>query len=267
MSLLACLAACGGAAAVGSPLANRGRGGDQRVIVDPSAPLGVLALPATSQLLVDAPYWVATTPDAAAVVPSPTSVELIAGTEYVAVSGAGGPPLRLTAGAPTMIRFGCDQPELEVVPLRGAPAPPAIVWVLPSPVPAGWAPVVVPLATVVADKARRKWTAGALELELARTDATHATFRVGVDGTTRHRAAVEAYYMEGAGEIDLDLREAHRPGIPYPEAVFAITPNGPYAVVLDTSGYEGVSFSMLLVTAEGAYPVEAAGMNVYYCAF
>jgi hypothetical protein len=260
--------ACGGASSSPKEIGNLGGGGGAGVTVDPAGPLGMIALPASPAPLDDAPYWVATSPDASVVVPDTGSTPLVAGTKYAALSAAGGAPVELTAGAVTTIGYGCDKVDLQVVPLSGARVPPALVWVLPSPLPAGWSPAAVPLTVEQQEKSRRRWKAGTLDLEITRTDATHASLRVGTGDRTLHTQAVEAYFMEGSDEIDLDFTEGRRPGIPFPEAVYAIAPGGPHLVVLDTSGYEGVSFTALLVTQEsGSHEIESASTSAYYCAF
>jgi hypothetical protein len=73
--------------------------------------------------------------------------------------------------------------------------------------------------------------------------------------------------MEGADPAPLDLSEGRAPGIPVPEAVFELGPDGPYLVVVDRSGYEGVAFDTLLVDGDKARPVETLGIGLYYCAF
>lgn len=269
-SAIVVLGCGGGGGAAPRTIGNTGGGDGAAVVVDPAGPLGVLALPATPARLTDAPYWVAITPDAAAVVPAPGSVPapLTPGTAYTALSARGGAPVQLTAGAATTVPYGCDDIPLDVIPLTGARVPPALTWILPSPLPAGWAPAALPLTVDVDRKERRRWKAGALELELSRDDKTHATLRIAAGGKELHRAEAEAYFMQGSDEIDLDFTQGRRPGIPFPEAVFAIAPAGPHLVVLDASGYEGVGFDVLLVTPDGtSHAIEAAGFSAYYCAF
>ncbi len=83
-----------------------------------------------------------------------------------------------------------------------------------------------------------------------------------------HDERAEAYLMDGAEPIDLDLTDGRRPGIPAPEAVFAVGEGGPYLVVLDRSGYEGVAFETLLVGASGrARVIASLALGAYHCAF
>lgn len=235
------------------------------VQVDPAGPMGALALPAAGEPPTEAPHWIARTSDAAAVVPTPAP--LAAGTTYKAIS-ASGASIDLTAGAATMIGYGCDRTPLEVVPLAGAAVPPALVWVLPAPVPAAWSPAAVPLALALDTRAARRWTAGPLVLALERLDRTHARLRISRGEAVAHDERAEAYEMDGAGPIDLDLTAGARPGIPVPEAVFAFAADGPFLVVLDRSGYEGVAFETLLVDGRGrARAIESLGLGVYFCAF
>jgi hypothetical protein len=235
------------------------------VAVDPAAPLGVLGFPAAAAPSNDAPYWVAKTPIASVVVPSPAP--LVAGTTYTTVS-AGGERTELTAGAVTSIGYGCDQTPLDVVPLAGAAVKPTLVWVVPSPARAAWKPTALAVVSATKTPALATWTAGPLVVELARTDKTHATMRIALDGKPVHDETVEAYWMEGADAVDLDLTQGRWPGIPNPEAVFAIAPDGPYLVVSDRSGFEGIAFETLFIDGNGrARVIESLGLSAYFCAF
>jgi hypothetical protein len=268
--LTAALVGCGAPSRPAGGVSNTTSGDAEakEIAVDATAALGVLALPAAAERPDKGPFWVAKTPDAAAVVPSPAP--LVAGTHYRALSAAGGAPVDLTAGPQTTIGFGCDQTSLDVVPLVGDAVKPGLVWVLPSPAPATWTPSAVPLTVDVDQRDHRLVRAGNVSLELRRVDKTHATLRIAdrrATGLALDEAA-EAYYMEGAEPIDLDLTQGHYPGIPWPEAVFAFSETGPYLVVLDRSGYEGIAFETLLVTSRGrAQVIESLGLGAYYCAF
>jgi hypothetical protein len=240
----------------------------KEITVDASSALGTLALPAAPERPDGAPFWIAKTADAAAVALAPTP--LAPGTKYLVVSAAGGPPVELTAGAQTTIGYGCDQASLDVVPLVGDAVKPGLVWVLPSPAPATWTPAAVPLTVDVDERDHRLVRAGNVSIELRRVDATHATLRIAdrrADTLALDETA-EAYFMEGADAIGLDLTQGHAPGIPTPEAAFAFGDAGPYLVVLDRSGYEGIAFETLLVTTKGrAQVIESLGLGAYYCAF
>jgi hypothetical protein len=268
--LTAALVGCGAPSRPAGGVSNTTSDGAEakEIAVDATTPLGALALPAAAERPDKAPFWVAKTPDAAAVVPSPAP--LAAGTHYRAVSAAGGAPVELTAGAQTTIGFGCDQTSLDIVPLVGDAVKPGLVWVLPSPAPPAWTPAAVPLTVDVNERDHRLVRAGNLSLELRRIDKTHATLRIAdrrADKVALDETA-EAYYMDGADPIDLDLTQGHYPGIPWPEAAFAFSDAGPYLVVLDRSGYEGIAFETLLVTTSGrAQVIESLGLGAYYCAF
>jgi hypothetical protein len=268
--LTAALAGCGASSRPTTGVSNTTSGDAEakEIAVDATAALGVLALPAAAERPEKGPFWVAKSPDAAAAVPTPTP--LVAGTTYRALSAAGGAPVELTAGAQTTIGFGCDQTSLDIVPLVGDAVKPGLVWVLPSPAPATWTPAAVALTVETDEREHHVVRAGNLRLDLRRVDKTHATLHIAdrrADAPALDEAA-EAYFMEGAEPIDLDLTQGHYPGIPWPEAVFAFSDAGPYLVVLDRSGYEGIAFETLLVTTNGrAQVIESLGLGAYYCAF
>lgn len=268
--LTAALVGCGAPSRPTGGVSNTtGDGAEAKEIaVDASSALGTLALPAAAERPDDGPFWVAKTAGAAAVVPAPAP--LVAGTQYRALSAAGGAPVELTAGAPTTIGFGCDQTSLDVVPLVGDAVKAGLVWVLPSPAPAAWAPAAVPLTVEVDERAHRLVRASNVTIELRLVDKTHATLHIAdrrADEAALDETA-EAYYMAGADPIDLDLTQGHYPGIPTPEAAFAFSDAGPYLVVLDRSGYEGIAFETVLVTTNGrAQVIESLGLGAYYCAF
>jgi hypothetical protein len=241
------------------------------VAVDASKPLGVLALPAGAERPEEAPYWMANAPSAAAVVPvdAATATALATGTTYTAVTAGGAAPVELTAGAPTTIGYGCDQNDLSVVPLTGPASPkPGLLWVLPAPMPAGWSPRSHVVVGARDARERLRVRAAAVSFELVRRDMTRAQMRISVRQHPVHLEEVEAYVMDGADPIDLDFtQEGHVPGVPMLEAVFSFGDAGPYVVVLDRSGYEGVAFQTLLLQDGKAREIESLGLGAYYCAF
>ncbi len=233
--------------------------------VDASSALGVMALPAFATRPEPAPYWVALTPDATAVVPGKAA--LAPGT-YQALPAGGATAIELSAGAATRINYGCDGGfALDVVPLAGPAVKPGLVWVLPTPVPPEWKPASHALRAEIAERDRMRYVVGDLVIEQRRVDKTHAALSISVRGKTVHDETSEAYLMDGADPIDLDLKEGHAPGIPTVEAVFSVGPAGPYLVVLEESGYEGVAFETLVVLESATEVVESLGFDAYYCAF
>ncbi|HUQ07344.1 MAG TPA: hypothetical protein VM261_32855 [Kofleriaceae bacterium] len=235
------------------------------VAVDASSTLGVLALPAYATRPEAAPHWVALAPGAAAVVPGKAA--LGPGT-YRALPAGGATAIALRAGATTSIDYGCDGgTSLDVIPLAGPAVKPGLVWVLPSPVPPEWQPASHALRAEIAERDRVRYVVGELVIEQRRLDKTHAALAIAVRGKTVHDETSEAYLMDGADPIDLDLKEGHAPGIPTVEAVFSVAPAGPYLVVLETSGYEGVAFETLVARESATEVVESLGFDAYYCAF
>ncbi len=269
--LVASCAGCGSSPR-GKTVGNGGPGREEatELAVDASTPLGVLALPAFATRPAEAPFWVAITPDApgtVAVVPTPAA--LVPGTAYTAIPAGGDAPVTLTAGAPITIKYGCDDTPLEVIPLTGAAVTPGLIWVLPSPLPAGWKPARIPLTGPGHARELSRIVAGPLDIRQLRKDKTHAVLLVHVGDHLAHQEENEAYLMNGADPIDLDLSEDdHTPGIPTLEAVFELGSGGPYLVVFDRSGYEGVAFETLLVGHKrAARTIESLGLGAYYCAF
>jgi hypothetical protein len=241
----------------------------QDVVVDTHGPLGWLAFPAATDRAGDVPHWIAITREASAVVPSPPPSPLAAGATYRAIPADGHPAVDLVAGAPITIGYGCDRTPLDVIPLAGAPVPPGLVWVVPTPVPSTWQPSVRTLLLRIDTPARRRWSAGELDLDLEREDDRHARLRISRGGRLVHDEHAEAYEMDGAPPISIDLSAGERtPGVPYPEAVFAFGVGGPFLVVLDRSGYEGVAFETVLVGFHGeARPIDTLRLAAYHCAF
>jgi hypothetical protein len=126
------------------------------------------------------------------------------------------------------------------------------------------------LEVVEAKPAVTRWRADTLTIELARKDDAHASFTITNRDTRVHHEDAETYYMEGADVTPLDLTAGRAPGIPVPVAVFAFGVGGPYLVVVDRSGYEGVGFETLFIdqtAGDRARAIEALGLGLYYCAY
>jgi hypothetical protein len=263
------IAACGAPSAPRAPAVSNVTEPEQPsarpLAVDASSGLGAMALPAYAARPDPAPYWVAITAGASAVVPG--KMAPAPGT-YQALPAGGAQAIELRAGAFTNINYGCDGgTALDVVPLAGPAVKPGLVWVLPSPVPADWKPASHALRAEIAERDRLRYVVGDLVIEQRRVDKTHAALTIAFRGKTVHDHTSEAYLMAGADPIDLDLKAGHSPGVPTVEAVFSVGPAGPYLVVLEQSGYEGVAFETLVVLEDATAVVEALGFDAYYCAF
>jgi hypothetical protein len=181
---------------------------------------------------------------------------------------ATGDPEPVVAGAATMMPYGCDQTPLHVVPLKGAASlADGPVWVVPMPAPDGWHPAAAALRATEATRERQRWTAGPLTLSLTRVDDGHATLEIAGDGRRLHVATEATYWMDGSDPQPLDLTATFLPGIALPEAVFLLAPAGPALVVFHTKGFEGDTYTTLLVGADAAEPVDRMTAYLYSCAF
>jgi len=218
-----------------------------------SAPLGSLALaPATTH---DGWIPVAT---ASAVAPG-SSVP--AGTSVTAIGT--GAAVQLTAGPATRLPYGCDNNQIDVVPLAGPRIAPGVVWLLPAG--AAWTPTALPI-TSSRTPAASQFTIGPLTLDLRRRDAVRGTLTITRAGRAIYTAPFERGAMEGADASPIDLTE-DGPGIPQPVAAWALAPRGPVLVVLLQPGYEGVTLAPVLVEVDAAREVEAMSLYLYRCAF
>lgn len=262
------LVACGSRAPV-TPVGNLGENTiEPPVRVDPDGAMGVLALGTAAARGDDQAYWIPVTTVAPVVATADSG--LIAGAAYDVVPGGGDERVKLTAGATVTVPYGCDGNAQAMFPLAGPAVRPGLVWVLPAEVPVSWMPASRRLEVVERKPALSRWRVDTLELELARTDDAHASFTITNGATRVHREDAETYYMEGAEVRPLDLSAGRAPGIPVPEAVFAFGPDGPYLVVVDRSGYEGVGFETLFIddtAGDRARAIESLGLGLYYCAF
>jgi hypothetical protein len=190
-----------------------------------------------------------------------------AGAQLLAVGASGEPEMAVVEAAKT-IHYGCEENQLEIVPVRGAaPLADGPVLLLRAPLAAGWAPAAVAIAAGPVERDHRAWTAGPLALSLDRTDDRHARFEIRAGDRTLHAASEELYFMEGADPHPLDLTGDFLPGIPAPRAVFLLAPDGPALVVLATPGYEGETLHTLLVGGERTEQVDSLSVYLYWCAF
>lgn len=212
-----------------------------------------------------APAFLPVETGAVAVIPWDVA-KLEPGVAVVAVPIAGSPVPARSAKVETF-QFGCDNGSIELLTFEGTALASGPVWLVPSPLPAGWAPAAIALRTLEAATERAVWEAGPLTVSLARVDAAHATLTIAAGDRTLHHETLEKPAIDGGDGAPIDLTEPGEPGVSTPVAVFAVSPDGPVLLVLSTSGYEGFSLSTLLVDGDGARPVERLGFYVYQCAF
>lgn len=268
LTLLAAAAACGsGSSSPTAPIRNTTVEGpaSSRLAIDARTPMGTLGLAAVQIREEGLPYWVPIIQ--AAPVIAPVESKLVVGGSYTVVTPDGLASETLRADTAVYVKYGCDENTAEIIPLDGPWTTPGVVWIIPDPVPATWAPLGEPLTATETTRDRRHWTAGPLALTLDRTDDSHATFTIRDNGAAAHHERAERYLMAGAGDSPIDLTADRWPGIPKPVAVFRFAADGPYLVVLDRSGYEGVTFETLLVGAGDVRKVESMSFSLYYCAF
>jgi hypothetical protein len=236
----------------------------QRVHVAATDSLGWLALAPTPKRNDKAPSWLPVDDHHPLLIPG-AAEGLLPGAVLTAIATRGG-PTRAVAGAPTSIHYGCDQNQLDIVPLTGDHLAPGVVWLLHTSVPSTWSPAPLDIASSRATATERHYTVGPLGFDLQRRDDTHGTLAITHEGRTVHTAPFERGEMEGADASPLDL-SGEGPGIPAPVAAWSIAPGGPFLVVVVQPGYEGVTLSPWLIDDEAARPIEAMSLYLYSCAF
>ncbi len=241
------------------------------LVVAPTAPLGSLALalaptPATpASPLGEVADSVLPARDASSV----ASVGALAPGARVSVLGMVGGPVAYTAGTRAQVPYGCDGNTLEVTPLAGPAQPRGVAWVLPAPLPAGWAPAALAVTWTRRERARVGLRIGDLDLELVRTAPLRGTLTLARAGRVIHRAAFERTLMDGAPPelATIDLTDLGGPGVPLPVGAWTLAPGGPVLLALALPGFEGVTLSGLLVHEAGAAPVPGLEKYLYGCAF
>ena len=190
----------------------------------------------------------------------------------VAAIGARGGVVRFTAGAPARVPFGCDDHQLDVLPLAGPRLPPGPVWILPPAPPPTWAPAPLAITATTTSTTARGYAVGPLTVELVRDrDPSRGTLTIARAGRPIYSAPFERVLMDGAepAMATLDLAEPG-PGIPAPIAAWSIAagaPNGPILLVLLRPSWEGYALEAVLVDAASAAPINALSTYLYSCAF
>jgi len=166
------------------------------------------------------------------------------------------------------VPYGCEHNRLDAIAFTGAQLAPGPVWLLPRGAPARWRPrpIAIEVAPEPASEAHRVDRVGPLTLELARTDATHATLAIAVGKRVLGSFPIERAAMAGADPGPLDLRE---PGvaIPMPVAAWSIADAGPILLVLLVRHYDGVRLWPILVEQGGARELPDMARYLYQCAF
>jgi hypothetical protein len=183
-------------------------------------------------------------------------------TPLVVIAGEGARPAVLRGAIE--VPYGCDHGKLDAVALDVEPRPsPGVVLVLPSPMPAGWAPSEIPVLETER-KVGRMWHADPLWITLDARDGIHATFTIAHDNVV-YSVDVEKAYMDGDDHAPIDLAQ-DQPGLPTPIAAFKLASGGPELVVLRTPGHEGNAFSAVVIDGARGTLTKLASY-LYQCAF
>jgi hypothetical protein len=254
------VAAC--ASQPAAPPRNAASSGSSRITIAPDQALGWIGIAPRSKP--EPGDWIPAAAQAV-LVPMPAA-GLAAGATLSAIDTAGR-VTRVTAQAPTKVRYGCDQNQLDVLAFTGERSAPGPVWLLPPRAPAEWKPA--PLAIVSpasATETRRRDTVGPLALELVRSDSARGTLAIAREGRTIYTAPIVRDAMAGAELDPIDLRQ---PGvaIPVPVAAWSLGEGGPILLVLQVPSYEGLHLTPILVEADRAREVPAMATYLYRCAF
>lgn len=257
IDLVGCAGRGGATATPSNRAATRG------AMLEVRGPLGWLAVvPAAAD---DDGAWAPRDPTAMALVAAPAD-GLAAGATVTLIPSRGA-AVTGRVGAARAIAYGCDGGTLDVAPIDGAARlPPGVAWILPPSPPASWqvAPLTLTAGAATAD--RRGWRLGPLDLELTRTDATHARLTVRDGGRARGEVVLEKSYMDGADPGPIDLTTS-QPGVVEPIAGYAIAPAGPWLLVGLIPGYEGVSVVGYLIGDRRVELVSSLAVYLYQCAF
>ncbi len=231
--------------------------------VTPTDAIGWLALAPTLKRDDKAPAWLPID-DHSLLVPGPAE-GLLAGTVFTAIATRG-TPTRVVAGTLGKIPYGCDQNQLDVITFTADHLAPGLVWLVPDSAPRTWSPTPLDITSSRATQTQRRYAVGPLGLELVRHGPTKGTLTLTHEGRTLHTEPFERGEMEGAAPSPLDLSSTG-PGIPAPVAAWSFAPSGPFLVVLEQPGYEGVTLAPWLVDDEAAHLLQAMSLYLYSCAF
>lgn len=202
------------------------------------------------------------------VVPADAAVELSPGAPYLLL-GSSGAPIGGVATAPYTITHGCDGGDLGVVGITpsGGAAVPGLTWAIPTPLPNGWAPSVLPLETTGPTPAQQVWQVGPLTVTSATTGATTGAITVAAGDQTLGTIPYERGTMDEDPEARINLTETFTPGVDTLVAAWQVAPGGPIVLGLFGNGFEGGGPSAYLVGATSIEPIERMDAGIYYCAY
>ncbi len=190
------------------------------------------------------------------------------GTRLQAITREGQVALTFQGAAPHP--YGCEDNTQVMATFdaqkRAAEGP---VWLLPAEGHAEAETVAVVADPVQAGAKTRRWKVASLELVARRTEALKGVLEVreSAGGEVVAQLPFEKGYMEGADEEPLDLASENEIGLPYPLAAYRLSAEGPLVVVLQSAGYEGQSFRLLVQPRSGKPRFHEDSEGLYQCAF
>ena len=138
------------------------------------------------------------------------------------------------------VPMGCDDTPTQMVALTGPyDLGEIVVWVTPGPV-----ATAVPIVEVASAAEKRTWTAGDLEIEVARTGEHAGRFVVRDGGKKAFDGKWEKTPMDQVELTPADLTAPYDTAVPVPAGAFVL-PGGERVLVLRTLGWEGITFEVL----------------------
>ncbi|MBK7756676.1 MAG: hypothetical protein IPI35_09810 [Deltaproteobacteria bacterium] len=206
--------------------------------------------------------WTPVHPNAKIVVFNPAGWdELNENTPFTALSAQG--PLRVIYSELSYIPFGCDDNPTQMVAFQGGyDFAEEAIWLLPEGREGGKS---LGVTAGAATEDRREWKAGDFTIIAERTGPKQGNLRIARQGQDVYNQPFEKQIIDGADDSPIDLSADYEVGLPVPIAAFTLAAGMPPVLVLKTSGYEGVGFSVF--TTDGSRGVMVGEQSLYLCAF
>ncbi|HEY4059405.1 MAG TPA: hypothetical protein VGM39_22460 [Kofleriaceae bacterium] len=262
-AVLVLLAACGSAAVPVAP-ANSSSSTGAAPNVDVTKLGGLVLVPSVGKNSITyAPHADAFAFDTNKVAPTGSLWSLV---------GTDSTRLDVKAAALTSLPYGCDNNQLEGMPLvptsAAARLPAGVAWMMPAS--ATWKVQALPIARGTHNVVHETYTVGDMTLALERTEPSKGVAKLQNRGDVVELTTFQRVLMDGAepslATIDFSDPDM-RLQIPVPVAAWALSPSGPYLIVLHTSGFEGASLETFLVEPRRATKIESMAVYLYQCAF
>jgi hypothetical protein len=236
---------------------------------------GWLALASVEKFEGAVNYWspVSTTYQASIFTYEDTWTATATGTKFIAMGKSVGGEVAFAKVSEEP--YGCDKTPTKMATFTGTKQPEGVLWLLPQG-PAGFAPLEIKEGTVtdipasfVAEAKKSKVSkvllAGDVKLLYLAMDKAEGKLIVFVGNEKKLEEPIKRGEMSGADPEPITFKGAGEVGVPYPIAAYRFGEKWPVGIVLNSSGFEGVSFRVLRVNETEAKLFD--GISAYYCAF